>query len=75
MYVQYPYTLTKEQNGSTFIQFVDFPSGVAEASPEEDAHKIAQDMIEGMVEVYKEEGLPFPKASPVLDMDSIVVSL
>lgn len=64
----YPYTVEKQEDGKFLVKFVDFPAGVTEADTEQEASVLAQEILEGLVEVYTEEGMSLPEPSPVGNM-------
>ena len=71
---KYPYTIRPQTDGTFFVKFLDFPSGITEGDTPEDAKAMAKEMITGLVEVMKEDGIPLPKASEVGSLYFVEVS-
>ena len=71
--VKYPYTVEKQAEDNYFVQFLDFPTGFTESQTALGAIDLAQDMLKGLVEAYKEDGLALPKASPVGSLDFVEI--
>ena len=75
MVVRYPYSITIKEDGKLFVQFPDFPTGFTEVSVWPDVAKAAREVVEGLVEAYKEEGIALPAASEVGVSDYIAVTV
>ena len=71
---KYPYTIEPQTDGTFFVQFVDFPAGITEGDPVEDAKAMAKEMITGLVECCKDDGMALPTASAVGNLDFVEVS-
>lgn len=70
---KFPYTVAKQKDGTFLVSFVDFPTGVTEGDTVAEAHAMAKDMIVGLVECYKEDGIALPVASAVGSLDFVEI--
>lgn len=66
MEIRFPYTVTKESDGTLFVQFVDFPEGVTEGETPKEVATNAQDVLNLLVETYAADGRALPPPSPVV---------
>ena len=71
---KYLYTIEPQTDGTFFVQFLDFPSGITEGDSLEEARYMAKEMITGLVECYKDDGMALPTASAVGNLDFVEVS-
>ena len=71
---KYLYTIEPQKDGTFFVQFLDFPSGITEGDSLEEARYMAKEMITGLVECYKDDGMALPTASAVGNLDFVEVS-
>ena len=71
---KYPYTIEPQTDGTFFVQFLDFPSGITEGDSLEEARYMAKEMITGLVECCKDDGMALPTASAVGNLDFVEVS-
>ena len=75
MLVKYGYTVEQQKGGKLLVTLVDFPTGVTEADNEVEAQEFAQEIAEGLVEAYKEDGLDIPTASPVTNNKYVEITV
>ena len=73
MAAKYPYTVTPEKDGTFFVKFLDFPTGITEGSSAENAKAMAEEMVAGLVECYKADGMALPTASAVGELDFVEI--
>lgn len=70
---KYPYTLSPQEEGGFTVQFLDFPTGITEGDTLDEARYMAKDMITGLVECYKDDGMALPVASAIGHLDFVEV--
>jgi antitoxin HicB len=70
---RYPARFTVDEDGVRLIRFRDFPEGISQAGPDQDAIDMAEGCLQACVEGRLEDGMEIPEPSPPRSGEVLVV--
>ena len=70
---RYPARVTPAEEGGWLIRFRDFPEGISQADPDQDAIDMAEGCLQACVEGRLEDGMEIPEPSPPRSGEVLVI--